>query len=76
MLLKAETAIDPDETTGQLHDRLSEMGANLLLETLQELEAGTLHPQPQDDAASCYATRITKEQSALIFPSPLRSCTM
>lgn len=67
MLLKAETAIDPDETTGQLHDRLSEMGANLLLETLQELEAGTLHPQPQDDAASCYATRITKEQSALDF---------
>ena len=44
-----------------LHDRLAELGASVLLETLGKLEAGTLQPEPQDDAKSSYAGRITKE---------------
>ena len=41
-----------------------------LEETLAQLEAGTLHGTPQDDAQSSYASRITKEMSALDFTRP------
>ena len=52
MLLKAETPIGETETAGELSDRLSELGAQLLVRTLRELEAGTLkrtQQNPQGD---------------------------
>ena len=58
------------ETFASLHDRLAELGASVLLETLEKLEAGTLQPEPQDDAKSSDAGRITKEMSALHFEQP------
>lgn len=60
MLLKKETPIGENETAGELHDRLSVIGAEVLLETLDALEAGTLVPQKQDDARSTYASMLTK----------------
>lgn len=45
MLLKTETEIGENETAGQLHDRLSQMGAKLITETLIALENGTVTPQ-------------------------------
>ena len=65
MLMKCETAIDPDETAGQLHDRLSLMGAKLIVDTLAALEQGALMPQKQDDSQSCYAKMLTKELCAV-----------
>ena len=65
MLMKCETAIDPDETAGQLHDRLSLMGAKLIVDTLAALEQGALTPQKQDDSQSCYAKMLTKELCAV-----------
>ena len=65
MLMKCETAIDPDETAGQLHDRLSLMGAKLIVDTLAALEQGALTPQKQDDSESCYAKMLTKELCAV-----------
>lgn len=61
MLLKAVTSIDPDETYEQLSDRLAVLGANLLLETLDRLESGTLVkiPQNPDEATVCHM--LTKE---------------
>src|SRR5204863_1237302 len=50
MLLKAETEIGPDETAVELGRRLAPMGASLLVETLAGLEAGSIVPEPQDDA--------------------------
>ncbi len=70
MLLKAETEIGVDESADSLHDRLSVMGAQVLLDTIAAIDAGTLVPQPQEDAASSYAVRITKEMSALDFAQP------
>lgn len=67
MLIKSETEIGEDETASSLHDRLSEMGAKVLLDTVNAIEKGTLTPEPQDDALSSYAVRITKEMSALDF---------
>ena len=48
MLLRATTPIAPGETAGELTERLSVMGASLLLDTLKALEAGTLTRIPQD----------------------------
>ncbi len=61
MILKEETVIDKDETAGQLHDRLSSMGATLLIETLTQIFAGTAPREKQDDSLSCYAPMIDKE---------------
>lgn len=61
MLLKREVEIGINETAGELHDKLSIIGAEVLLETLKELEKGTLVriPQPADEAT--YVTMISKE---------------
>ena len=63
MLLKAETPVGEEETSGQLFDRLKDLGADLLLETLQGLEAGTLTSIPQDEAQATRAPMLSKELS-------------
>ncbi len=73
MLMKTETPIDPDETAGELHDRLSEMSAKLIVDTLAALEKGELHPEKQDDAQSCYAKMLTKELCAVDWRKDART---
>ena len=65
MLMKCETTILPDETAGELHDRLSAMGAELIVRTLDALAKGELKPEKQDDSLSCYAKMLTKELCAV-----------
>lgn len=48
ILLRRPMAIGPDETAGELHDRMKSIGAELLVETLKSIESGTEHPLPQD----------------------------
>ena len=57
MLLKAETPVGEEETSGQLFDRLKDLGA------LQGLEAGTLTSVPQDEAQATRAPMLSKELS-------------
>ena len=73
MLMKCETEIDPNETAGELHDRLSEMGAKLIVDTLTALEKGELQPQKQDDSQSCYAKMLTKELCAVDWRKDART---
>ena len=61
MLLKAETPIEADDTAETLHDRMSGMGKELLLKTLDSLGKGELTPVPQKDEESCYAKMLTKD---------------
>lgn len=70
MLLKKEIAIGSEETAAELHDRLAVLAADTLRETLTALEKGTLTAEPQDNAFSSYASRITKEMSELDFSKP------
>ena len=65
MLLVRKTLIGDRETAGELFDRLSGMGAELLLETIAQLNAGTLSPVPQDDAQSCYASMLDKQMAMI-----------
>lgn len=61
MILKAEVAIGPDETTGQLHDKLMVAGADLLSQTLCLLEAGRAPRTVQDTHAATYAPLLTRQ---------------
>ena len=65
MLIKMETPIGPFETAGELHGRLALLGRAAIEETLRRLCAGTLRPQPQDDALSCYAPMLKKEDGRI-----------
>ena len=61
ILLTRETPIGPAENAGELTDRLAVMGAQLLIETIRALEAGTLARTPQDHAAATYEPKMDKE---------------
>lgn len=65
MLMQSETPIAPNETSGELHDRLSQMGAELMVKTAAALERQTLSRTPQDDGQSCYAEMLHKGLSAI-----------
>lgn len=58
VLLQRRTPIGPEETLGELQDRLARLGAELLIETLEQLQRGTLVPQPQTGLATL-APKIT-----------------
>ena len=70
MLMKQSIPIHENEIADELHDRLAELGAEMILPALEGLEHGTLTPEKQNDAESCYAAMIKKEMSALDFQKP------
>lgn len=57
----------PDETAGSLHDRLAPLGAELLLEALEGLSAGTLEATPQLDEGISLAPMLSKQDGAIDF---------
>ncbi len=61
ILLQREDAIRPEDTAGSLADRLAELGADLLEQTLRELRAGTLAATPQPEQGASYAPQLTKQ---------------
>jgi methionyl-tRNA formyltransferase len=65
MLLKAETEIGPDENAIELGRRLSAMGAELLVRTLDGLAAGTIAGEKQDNDQATYAPLLKKEDGAV-----------
>lgn len=67
MLLTKTTKIGVDETSGELYDRLTVLGADLLIETLKKLPKGELTPVKQDDSKSSYASMLDKTMSPVDF---------
>ncbi len=65
MLLKKKTLIGPLETAGELHDRLAEMGAELIVDVMRLIHLDSLNPVPQDDDASSYAPMLSREHGAI-----------
>lgn len=67
ILLERETEIGKDETAGELFDRLAEMGAELLKETIEKLERNELEPKKQNDAEATKCSMIKKEHGHIDF---------
>lgn len=65
ILMTERTSIEPDDTSGTLHDRLSRMGAEVLLRALEEFGAGRIRPVPQDHALATYAPMLKKENGQI-----------
>ena len=72
ILLQRATAIGPVETTEELTLRLSEIGATLLLETLEALQANTLRAVPQNEAEMTYDPMLTREMGLADFSGDAR----
>jgi methionyl-tRNA formyltransferase len=68
--MTARLPIGPDETTGELHDRLSTAGAALMVEAMAALEAGRLALAPQADAGVTYASKIDKAETRIAWSLP------
>jgi methionyl-tRNA formyltransferase len=73
ILLQREVSIRPNETAGSLHDRLSEEGAHLLVETLESLKRGTLEPKTQEESESTYAPMLTSEDGRVDWGDDART---
>lgn len=65
IIAQAVTPIDPNETVEQLHDRLAGMGAELLVEVVEQIRVGTAKRIPQDESKVTYAPMLSRELSPL-----------
>ncbi len=70
ILLACETEIGPDETAVELGDRLSIMGAELLVQTLDGLSRNVVQPRKQDDALASLAPILKKEDGEIDWKQP------
>jgi methionyl-tRNA formyltransferase len=74
ILLMEEIPIGPDETAGELHDRMKEIGASLVVQTIHELADGTLQEKPQvspDKADLKMAPKIFTADCEIIWNQPV-----
>lgn len=67
MLLKSAVKVGENETSAELYDRLSYVGADLLIETLDKLEKGEIIPEPQNEADATLAPMLSKELCPVDF---------
>jgi methionyl-tRNA formyltransferase len=65
ILLFKETPIHPEDTARDLHDRLTKLGADLILDTIDQINAGRLAPTPQDTENATYAPMLKKEDGRI-----------
>ena len=68
VLLRSTTSIGAQETTGELHDRLSALGAALIVEALETLDS--LTPEPQSNLGVTYARKIDKQEARIDWTLP------
>ena len=72
ILLVDKVKLDKKETGGSLFDRLSVVGAKLLIKTLEGLEAGSIIPEKQNEAESSYVKMLKKSMGELDFTKSAR----
>ena len=66
----AEVELSAEETAGTLHDRLAALGAELLLQVLDDVAAGVAEPTAQPNDGICYATKLDKRETWLDWSEP------
>ena len=73
MLLKTVVPLEEKETGGSLFDKLSRAGAELCVETLRQLEAGTIVPEEQGESPTAYAALLTRYMGVMDWTRSARS---
>jgi methionyl-tRNA formyltransferase len=67
------TPIQPEDDSATLHDRLAQLGAELLVQTIPDYVAGKIQPRPQPAAGASYAAKIKKEDGRIDWNQPART---
>jgi methionyl-tRNA formyltransferase len=70
MLMKRALPIEDRDTTGSLHDRLAQLGAEMVVEALRRLPSGELNAAPQPEQGVTYAAKIGKAEAAIDWRRP------
>ncbi|MCQ2529732.1 MAG: methionyl-tRNA formyltransferase [Lachnospiraceae bacterium] len=70
ILAQEEFPLDPKETVSSLEEKAAAKGAEMLLKVIAGLEAGTIVPQPQNEAEHTYMKQISKEAGRIDFSKP------
>lgn len=73
MLLTTELQINDEDDLGTLHDKMSELGAGLVLKTVNLIETGNYELKDQDDSLASPAPKITKETCEIVWEKPART---
>lgn len=73
IIAQASTPIDPDETVETLHDRLAQMGGELLVKTVTDLAAGTATRTPQDESKVTFAPLLSRALSPIDWTKPAKA---
>lgn len=72
VILRRRIAVGPDDTAGDVHDRLAEVGAEAVVETVRQIAAGTADAAPQDDALASPAPKIFRDDARVDWARPAR----
>jgi methionyl-tRNA formyltransferase len=70
VLAQAKIPVGAEEDSGSLHDRLAELGAEMIVDILSRLEAGGVRGAPQEEAGATYAPKIEKRETRLDWSRP------
>lgn len=70
IILQARVPIEPDETFGELHDKLADVGAEVALHTVRLIEMGKAIPHPQNSADATLAPKIFKDHCKIDWTKP------
>lgn len=70
IILQAELPIEEDDDLGTVHDKMSVLGAKVVLETVNRIESGNLNIQMQDNSLASPAPKITKELGLIYWNKP------
>ncbi|MEE9288346.1 MAG: methionyl-tRNA formyltransferase [Bacteroidota bacterium] len=73
IILQARTRIGDEETAGEVHDRLSEIGAEIVLHTVRLIEQGKANPKPQAESLASPAPKIVKEDCRIDWSKDARA---
>lgn len=73
IILQARSPIGENETAGELHDRLSEIGAGVVLHTVRLIEQGKAETSKQDDSIASRAPKLTGETGRIDWNAPVRA---
>ena len=72
VILTRRTPVGPDETAGDVHDRLAVIGAEATVETVRRLAAGDARPEPQDDSRASPAPKLVRDHARIDWAQPAR----